>query len=360
MIRSRKVYFFPKYSSKAPSSRYRVYNYLKFYNSHGLKFQVKPLFGDWYLENIWSNEPRYKVFHKIVWVYFLRMFWIIFLPKNAIVYIGAELFPYFPPIFEYYLKLRKIKYLIEFDDAIFHNYDQNRNLIIRSLFKNKTKKVISNAECIITGSEYLTDYAIKYNKKIYQIPTSIDFDKYRYGDNLIENQNEFIIGWIGSSSQSFQILYLIPVFRELISICKFKIHLVGFDQRLAIHLNGLPVEIIKWTESSEVEEMLKFSVGIMPLDNSLFSRGKCAFKLVQYMACGIPTISSPLKSNININKYSKNLFADSLSEWKNSIVEIYNNQEKFKKIGKINKEIAELNYTIQVNHKKYLEILEKI
>jgi glycosyltransferase involved in cell wall biosynthesis len=126
------------------------------------------------------------------------------------------------------------------------------------------------------------------------------------------------------------------------------------------NLQGIPYRIITWSEQIEVLEIRNFSVGIMPLDDTPFNNGKCALKLVQYMAIGIPTISSPLLSNVNINRGSGNLFATTQDEWYSAFAQVIQNQEKYKNIGLMNREIALQHYTVQANVNKHLNIFSRL
>lgn len=351
---AKKIYFFPKYNEKGPSSRYRIYNYLEYYKNNDYDIKVNPLFGNWYLDNIWQHKSKWKVFHKILFAYVKRLVTILSMPRNSIAYIGAELFPYSPYGFENIFKLKGIKYLIEFDDAIFHNYDMNASSHVRNFLGDKTSKAIANASYVITGAEYLTNFALNYNQSVIEIPTAIDDSKYNNSELI--STGEFVIGWIGSFSQSIHIINLLPVFKRLAKNYNYKLRLVGFDKYLEKHLEGIPYEVIEWSDANEIIEMSKFSVGIMPLDNTPFSNGKCAFKLVQYMGVGLATISTPLRSNININRDSDNLFASTQEEWYLAFEEIMLNRDKYLKIGQKNKAIAMKFYTIQANYAKYLTI----
>jgi glycosyltransferase involved in cell wall biosynthesis len=98
----------------------------------------------------------------------------------------------------------------------------------------------------------------------------------------------------------------------------------------------------------------------MPLEDNPFNRGKCGFKLVQYMACGLPTISTPLDANIKINRDNMNLFASTNDEWYDKILYIYNNRDIFVKIGKKNREIAREYYSIQSNYQEYIELINRL
>lgn len=334
------------------SSRYRIYEYLRFYTLSGLYFSVYPLFGDWYLKNLFQHRLKLRILSKLIVAYLNRLYRVLTMDKNSVAYIGAELFPYLPYGLDIILNIRKIPYIIEFDDAVFHNYDNN------SLLKDKTRKVIKRASHVITGSRYLTDYVRQYNQKVTQIPTCIDAEKYK--DAVPKMSEKFIIGWIGSHATSMALVSIAGALRNLSSIIDFELHLIGFDPLLVKHLDGIKYRIIEWSQKTEIENMRKFSVGIMPLKDTPFSRGKCAFKLVQYMAVGLPTISSPLQSNIDIEGGLGNLFATTQDEWVEAILKVYSVREKYNLIGAKNKEFAMQNYTFQVNYRKYIDIISTL
>lgn len=353
----KKIFIFPRYNQKGPSSRYRIFNYLEYYEKEGYQCEVFPLLGDWYLDTIWNHKSKLGVLHKIVWSYLKRIFIIIFMPKGSIAYVGAELFPFFPFGFELLFNIKGIKYFLEFDDAIFHYYDKSSNKYVRLLYGNKTPKAIKYASLVITGCEYLTSYAKKYNSMVFEIPTSINKLNY-IKSSKNSSTSDFIIGWIGSSSQSYNIVNMVPALLSFYKKYNFKLNLIGFDNSLEEHLKGLPYEIIKWSDQTEVNEIQRFTVGIMPLNDTPFNRGKCAFKLVQYMASGVPTISSPLQSNVNINVDSENLFANNSHDWYLALEKLYLNRDKYLAVGHYNRKIAFERYTIQQNKNKYIEIFD--
>lgn len=346
------IVFFPKYSPKGASSRYRIYEYLNYFDTEGINYSVFPLFEDWYLDSIHKHKSKLTIFPKLMAAYIKRLYKILTLKKKSIAYIGAELFPYLPYGFEKILKFKRIPYIIEFDDAIFHNYDKF------PILRNKTGKVIKNASHVITGSRYLSDYARQFNVNVTQIPTCIDAEKYR--DAIPHDSNKFIIGWIGSYASTPALLSVVGALKKLAKYIDFELRLIGFDPIYTDRIKDLPFNLIEWSEDSEVKNMLDFSVGIMPLKDTPFSRGKCAFKLVQYMAVGIPTISTPLQSNIDIDNGIGNLFATTEDEWINAFLEIAANRSKFKSIGQKNKQFAMDNYTFQTNYRKHLHILSEL
>lgn len=350
------IIFLPKYSSKSPSSRYRIYQYLQFYEKH-FKTRIYPLLGDIYFDYLYGRRIN-KIFLilTILFSYIKRSLLILFARRDTVFYAGGgEFFPYFFPLFEKYLKFRKIPFILDFDDAIFHNYDASKNKIIRFLLGKKIPEAIAAASCVVTGSPYLTSYASRFNQNVIEIPTSIDINRYSLKD--MSNYKMFRIGWIGSKTTSKNILGIVPSLKKVASEIDCEIVLIGFDAQLSFDID---CKIKQWNGEREVDDIKQFDVGIMPLDDTLFNRGKCGFKLIQYMACGLPTISTPLETNIKIDQGNGNLFASTSDEWHNKLLYIYNNMELFYRVGKLNRETVERNYSIQSNAQKYIDLVHSL
>ena len=353
----KKLLFLPKYSAKGASSRYRIYSYLPYYKKEGYDFKVSPLLGDKYLNAVYGHLSKWSVILYLISRYTKRIWTIITVSKDTLVYIGAELLPYFPSWFEKYLNFRGVNYIIEFDDAVFHNYDQSSNVLVRKLYTGKFSKIIKNATAVICGCRYLSDYAKQWNENVTLIPTSIDGEKY---SQPAKDANTMVVGWIGSPSSSKFVKDVVPAIKKLQETIDFEFRLVGFDKALESELSGLNYRIVDWMAENEVEELRKFTVGIMPLQDTSFARGKCAFKLVQYMAVGVPTVSTPLQSNVDIDRGCGNLFAETTDEWRAALEKFLNDKELREKVGRRNYETAHENYTFQNNFEKYKNVIEDV
>jgi glycosyltransferase involved in cell wall biosynthesis len=353
------IIFFTKYSEKGPSSRYRSYQYIS-YIKNEFELQFYPLFSDDYIDNLYSNKgPN---FLKIIIAYFTRIFQVLkFLGTGKIIFIEYELLPYFPPILEYLLKKSGVKVIIDFDDAIFHNYEFHKIPLVRYFFRNKIYRIVKISDLIITGSPYLTSCLSKYNDCIIEIPTSVNLNLY-IKDNIKNIKDDrFIIGWIGSKTTSWNLIEIKDVINRIITenprvIFKF----CGFDMNLSHHFNSENIQFIDWSEENEFTFLNSLSLGLMPLGDTLFNQGKCGFKLIQYMACGIPTISTPLQANVKINRGNNNLFANDNNEWYEKMNYFINNIELFKKTGYENIETVRKYYSTENNSKLLISIISKL
>lgn len=338
------LYYFSKYDYSGPSSRYRVYQYTPYFKENRIDLVVYPLFTSKYLQ---ATSLLTKIFYVII-AYLKRIIQILFHFKSNFICIEYELLPYIPPFLERYLKIRGIKYSVEYDDAIFHKYDDASGSFVTPVLKTKIPWIINNANFVITGSPYLTRYCSNFNKNVVEIPTSLCLDKYSSPKKLspVKSLN---IAWIGSKSTSDNILSILESFKILNSKIPYKLILIGFDKSYEDQLSEISYEIVDWSEKEELNQLRRCDLGIMPLVDNAFNRGKCGFKLIQYMAIGLPTISSPLEANVKINKSSKNLHATSTLEWADSILEIFENQEYYSNVGIENYEIFKHHYSTQIN-----------
>jgi len=348
-----KILFLPKYNIDGASSRYRTYQYLSIFNN--LKYGVSSFFPYGYIVKM--NSIWYKFFC-FIYLIIRRSVVIVFQScKYDLIVIEKELIPYFPPILEYILHLCHKKFVFDFDDAIYINYENHKLSFIRWLFGKKIQKIVSMASGITTGSPELTSYLSHFNSKVIEIPTSIDLEKYKLSTpKYIQN---YTIGWIGSRSTSKHIDTIAEVLLHFISLHKdVELRLIGYYG--TVFQDKERVSIIPWNAKTELHEILQFHVGLMPLTDSPFEHGKCGFKLIQYMACAKPTISTPFSANIKIDSGKGNLFASTQKEWLVSLINVYSNRIFYENVGKRNRINVEENYSIQGNKYKYIELFKSI
>lgn len=349
-----KVLFLTTYDQTGPSSRYRVYEYLQYYSKHKIEYNVQPLFNYKYFR-------IHNIFHLLFYIAFrfIKRFLLLFKSyRYDLIYIEKELFPYIPLRFEAVLRYLKRPYILDYDDAIFHNYDCHHNKLIRFLLENKHPKIILKASYIITGSPYLTRYISQFNSNVKEIPTSIDLNNYSFADSNRDDKS-FNVGWIGSRSTSKYLIDIFPALTRFYRRYKCRILLCGFEWRNQFEIPEF-IEIVQWTPTGEKDFLKSLDVGLMPLEDTPFARGKCGFKLIQYMACSTPTISTPLEANIKIDHHNGNLFAWSQEDWFNCLEKIYLNRIYYEKVGINNRSTIEQYYSVQQNTNLYLDIFHKV
>jgi len=356
-----KIVYFTKYTAAGPSSRYRSYQYKSYLESNGFEVITHALFPTKYIQDLYGKGKKNWLI--LIPRYIQRFFQILMLRDYDILFIEYELFPYLPFFAEQIALLGKKNVVLDYDDATFHTYDSSNYKLVQLMCGKKIYKLVKNASLVITGSPYLTEVLSKYNTNITEIPTSINYNKYQQNSTpVIKTKNEFFkIGWVGSKNTSVNILPLKEVFLELQKNHTIELSLVGFDKKLLPKLEGVNYRYIEWKESNEVDTIYSFDVGIMPLEYNKFNYGKCGFKLIQYMACGIPTIATPLPANIKINRDNENLFATNKNEWIAAFEQcIAQNQIIKQNVGEKNRNIVKQFYCTEANYLQYLNSFNQL
>ncbi len=193
------------------------------------------------------------------------------------------------------------------------------------------------------------------------------FQPHCYVLNLIRpvaeiSEKGFRIGWIGSFTTSPYLLDILPAIRKfLVNQVNSELILIGFDKELLREEVSIPnIKMVEWSEDKEGEILDKIDVGILPSPDTPWERGKCGFKLVQYMAAGKPYIYTPLEANCKIDRNGNNLKAKTMDDWYEAFFEVLNNRNKYYEIGLTNRKIAWENYTIEGNFPIYLDLLQRV
>ena len=323
---TQKLLILPRYDKLGASSRYRFYNYIYHLEKNGFECIVSPLFSDLYITKTYSNS---SVFLEVIKCYSKRIVFLFKARKCDLCLIEKELFPFIPYWLEVFFLSFLGKYVVDYDDAIFHRYDEHDSVIVRLLLSKKISKVMSGASAVIAGNQYLYDYAknsLAFNSII--IPTVVDVDL--YDDTIIEKNKQFTIVWIGSEST---IHYVEKIKESVIEVCKKtngKFVVIGAK----IHIPDIQLELIDWSSETKKKYLKSSHVGIMPLADSNWDKGKCGFKIVQYLAAKIPVVASPVGVNSVIIQHGVNGYLASKSDdWTNSIFNIFNNIENKKIIS---------------------------
>lgn len=349
-----KVLYLTKYARNGASSRLRSYQYFNHLEKNDIAVTVKPFFDESYLNDLYTNKKQSKL---IVLNYYLKRFiTILSVYRYDTIVIEKELFPYFFSWFERLFYLLKIKYIVDFDDAIFHNYDLNNNKLIRLFLKNKIKNVMKYSCCVLAGNDYLSSEAKKAGApKVVYFPTVININNYKvksYDNNI----NIIKIGWIGSPS-TFK--YVKSIEAQLIALNEFnpfELHLIGATEKL--NFNGT-VKYPKWSEKDEVDLLLKIDIGIMPLQNTPWEQGKCAYKLIQYMGCGLPVVASSVGMNKDVIDDNCNGFlVNHDDEWIEKLNILINDAKLREEFGSAGRKKIERMFSLELNVQKLIPLLK--
>jgi glycosyltransferase involved in cell wall biosynthesis len=242
-------------------------------------------------------------------------------------------------------------YILDVDDAIHLN--QKFHAI---------NKIAQKAHAVVVCNQFLADYYKDYNKNIFIIPTPVNTEKYKPGKKTKKSKT-ITIGWIGTSS-NFKSLKLIE--NALATVLAKNPHIVlkvvSNQDPAFSHLNSKQYIYKQWSDQEDVQDIQSFDIGIMPLEDSDHSRGKCAFKMLQYMACGIPLVSTCLPMNqqiLNIKLAGFCVNGYDL-EWVNALELLIQNQNLRIEYGMNGRKVIEEHYSTKIFVKKYSDIFHFI
>jgi glycosyltransferase involved in cell wall biosynthesis len=347
-----KVLALTRYARLGATSRLRFLQYVDCLKKAGIEVSVGHFLGDEYVEQLF-NDGRGS-FGSIAGAYVRRFRQLFDAAKYDLVWIEKEVLPWLPALPEFIFASAGIRYVVDYDDAVFHNYDLHPNRLVRSLLGKKIGRVMSRASLVLAGNEYLAEHArLAGARHVEYLPTVVDLNRYTSGKQTASGV--FTIGWIGSAWTS---RYLPMVESALRQVCRngaVRLLLIGSGP---VTLADVPVEIRPWSEQREVSDIQQCDVGIMPLHDDAYERGKCGYKLIQYMACRLPVVASPVGVNSTIVECGKNGFlAATEKQWIDALEQLHNDFNLRNSMGERGRCKVEEEYSLQVHAPRLASLL---
>ena len=250
-----------------------------------------------------------------------------------------------PAIYERLLKRRGVPIFYDFDDAIWLPPAGTRNGVFSRLkFEGKTKTICRLSSTVVVGNSYLAAFASQYNSRVAIVPTTIELEKYPLQPAL-QDDEPFVIVWSGSVTT---LPYLEPVrsaIEKFAQSRRVKVRILC-NAPLARPFAHAENEFVQWQEAGEAEAIGRAHVGIMPLPDDDFTRGKCGLKALQYMAVGLPVVLSPVEVNREIVRHDETgLWASTEGEWIAALERLASDRALRSRLGQAGRKIVENHYT---------------
>jgi glycosyltransferase involved in cell wall biosynthesis len=345
-----------RYERLGSSSRVRFYQYIPYLQTHGVEVIVSPFFTDVYVKRLYTGQAVSKI--DVLKAYIKRFLVLAGSARYDLLWIEKELFPWLPAWFESLLSLLKIPYVVDYDDAVYHRYDMHPSPLVRRLLGRKIDRVMHHAALVIVGNEYLAERASQAGvRRVEILPSVVDVESYRTKEAA--TGLPFRIGWIGSPVTA---PYLEGVVEALTKLShEMDIHITLIGAKEVSPFKNIPTTSHSWSEELERSIGEMFDIGIMPLIDGPFERGKCGYKLVQYMAAGLPVIASPIGVNNQIVRPGENGYlAASPTEWLDAFRKLGSDTGLRLKMGKTGRQQAEQLYNLSVTAPRLLDLLSGV
>jgi glycosyltransferase involved in cell wall biosynthesis len=325
------------------SSRTRVLQYLPYFNKSGITAKV--IVRDPYI--LFKTRNVFKRISQILHVQFNMLYFFLAALFYSFIFIQKV---YLPKCMSTLFVFMGKQLVYDFDDAIYTSFDFKE---IKSRKLSRLKHILKKAGLIIVENDMNKEFSEQFNKNVIIITGPIECSRYK--PSIKSNNEKIVIGWIGSPNSS---IYLSLVEKPLKKLsekypAKFELLLIGAP---AVDMPGVDLYIQPWTIDTEIALLDKFDIGLMPLYNDPWCLGKGGYKILQYMAMGIPTIASPVGINCELIKNGENGYlAGNEDDWIKYLEELILNKERRKQLGALARQIAVREYSFE----KYSEMVMK-
>ena len=346
-----KVLALASYPVEAAATRYRLQQFVAPLAQRGITLTIHPFLNSKLFENFYSNEALPRTAVGLVKSALLRLSDVFAANKADVIMVQREAMLFGPPLIEW-LTTRAFKrpMLLDLDDATYLPYTSpTYGSVVRVLkWFSKTDDLIRWAKIVTCGNRSIAEYVTSKGATARVIPTVVDTDLFCPAPRHTDGST--VIGWIGTHSTFPYLEGIFPVLEELGKTYPFRLKIVG-SGRPKVIVPGLEVENLKWDMVREISDFQSVDIGLYPIDTSLYAEkwasGKSGFKAIQYMAVGIPYVSTPVGASAEIGEVGATHFsATNADEWRSSLKLLLSDSEKRRSMGIAGREYVTKHYCL--------------
>lgn len=271
-------------------------------------------------------------------------------------WVEKELWPYIPATLERALLTRR-PFALDLDDAIFHNYDRHRLSVVRTLWGSKIDRLMAASALVTAGNTYLAERAHAAGAaRVEIVPTVVDLERYPQPAQTDRTETVDIV-WIGTPATVGYLRAIAQPLEQLARTRRIRLVVIGGG---SVQIPGVEVKSVPWSADTEAIEISRCHIGVMPLTDSPWERGKCGYKLIQYMACGLPVVASPVGVNREIVQPDRNgLLADGDAQWLEALVALVDDAAMRQRLGAEGRTRVVKDYSVQAVAPRLAELLRE-
>jgi glycosyltransferase involved in cell wall biosynthesis len=353
--------FLSKFSELNAACRYRMAQYFPLLRSAGIECDLEPLLPDEYIHRIYGSGSRKTTLTRLsplVARSLLRRWRRV---RSAsmydVVYLQYEALPYVPFWLESSLFRSGAGVVVDFDDAVNLTYEDHPNPVLRRLLGSKIQRVTRASRQVTVANRHMAEWAGRFNPRVTILPNSVDLERYPLdGGNLRRAESGVpLIGWIGTPVTAQYLQLVAEPLRRLRSRFDFRLRVIGAPD---FRMDGVDVEAVPWSEATEVALLQECDIGVMPLSDDSWSRGKSALKLIQYMSAGIAAVASPVGANVDVLRDGRNGFlAATEDEWVDRLSLLLEDGELRRRLAESGRRTVEESFSLQRNAQRLERVL---
>lgn len=345
-----KIAMLTRFGAMGANSRYRLLQYIPSFERAGHTVAVCPMLDDAYLRALYASGRRSR--WQVMRGYLRRFAQLRGLSQHDLVLCDQEFFPYLPPAAERMAAGCCTRLVVDYDDAAYHKY---RSI---PLLRRRIPELMAQAEAVVVGNRHLESFAARHSGNVHVIPTVVDVARYTAKQNYLASEGVRLV-WIGTPVTAEFLKPLSPVLAEL------KLRYPGLGLRLigageAVRQWFPFAEVVAWSESSEARLLAECDIGLMPLPDNEFTRGKCGLKLIQAMAAGLPVVGSPVGANCEIvGEGREGYLAASPQRWFEALEQLIVSPWLRRELGRNAAAKVRQHYSLQQGAEAWLRIIKR-
>jgi glycosyltransferase involved in cell wall biosynthesis len=333
-----RILFLTRFTRLGASSRYRCYQFSRALEERGHEVEFAPLLDDEYLRRLYSQRARPLM--RIMFAYLRRLFDVIRSGGYDLTVLQFEAFPWMPVFLERPLFFFSRNVVLDLDDAWHERYAKSR------LLRGKIPWLMRRSRAVVAGSEMIASFSRRFNDRTALVPTVVDVHKY-VPSRQESTQLATEIVWIGTPVGEKLLLSYRKVW-QAISEAYPEVCFKFIGAREQFRMEGVRFRVVPWLETTETEELAGANIGIMPLQDEPFQRGKCALKIIQYMAAGLPVVASPIGANNSVVQVGETGFLPaSEAEWVRALSALIEDHALRRRMGGAGRKRAEHLYCVE-------------
>jgi glycosyltransferase involved in cell wall biosynthesis len=357
-----KILFLSHLPVENQSARQRLVQYFPYFCSQGIEPTFWPSVPS-ALHAIKNNHGPVDALRKtlLLSIALLRRLFIDFpqFRRFDALFVHREVFPFFTPFFERLAQWINPRFILDFDDAVYVEPTHYRDW--RSALRNSANfaQVVAGSAHVIAGNQVLADYARQHNNHVTIVPTALDLDFYPPKRSF--DADPVVVGWTGAWATAPSLSLLAPVFERLARTERFRLKIIGNANIYDLRFPGVEVEYCLWKLGTMIDDLRSFDIGVMPLPDTPWERGKCGGKLLQYMALGIPAVASPVGANkVIITDGEDGFLASAEEKWCERLRALIRSAPLRRQVGARARQKMEARYSTRVTAPQLRAIVEQV